>query len=372
MNIAVHISFSEPNDHPTKNFNYRCFSVMAEKQPEHRFFFIFDKPFDISLITQKNITPVLLSPVIRNRLLEYYWYNFKIPALLNKINATVFISNAVNCCIRTSVRQCMILQDLSFLQKQKSVDQRDSRYIKKFFKKFVEKTSCIAVSNQHTGLELKKMFPAAIGKSHVIGCGLNDAVKTTDHLEKQQIKIRFAEGKEYFIGLITDVSVTNTTVLLKAFSAFKKRQHSNMQLLLALTCTQKENPVPDFANYKYRNEVKLITAENDQIMSELTSAAYAAIYLPARDITEDIGLMAIKNNSPLITVGNEFCKSLYNDAALYVKTEEKNIAEKMMLIYKNENLREDMVNMGKLVGSYYSWDQTSANLWQVLQSLPEQ
>lgn len=372
MNIAVHISFSEPNNHPSKNFNYRCFSVMAEKQPEHHFIFIFDKTFDVSLITQKNITPVLLSPVIRNRLLEYYWYNFKVPALLNKLNASLFISNGVNCSIRSSVRQCMILQDLSFLQKQNSADQRDNLYIKKFFKKFVEKASFIAVSNQYTGLALKKNFPAAAGKSHVIGCGLNDAVKINGHHEQQHIKNKFAEGKEYFIGFITDVSAANTTVLLKAFSAFKKRQHSNMQLLMVLTGAQKEIPVKDFSNYKYRNEVQLIIPENDRILSDLAASAYAAIYLPARDIIEDIGLMAIKNNCPLITLGNEFCKSLYNDAALYVKTEEKNIAEKMMLIYKNENLREDMVNMGKLVGLIYSWDQTAANLWQALQSSPQQ
>ena len=51
--------------------------------------------------------------------------------------------------------------------------------------------------------------------------------------------------------------------------------------------------------------------------------------------------------------------------------EEKNIAEKMMLLYKNENLRNDLANIGRLVGSIYSWSNTAANFWTVLQDASE-
>jgi hypothetical protein len=260
----------------------------------------------------------------------------------------------------------MVLPDLSFLEKENLYTRSDSRYLKKYFKTFVTKAVCIAVTNQQTGIELSGIFPQVKDKIHVTGFGLNEINRNIGFDEKQNTRDKFTAGKEYFICYITDVSVSNTTVLLKAFSAFKKRQLSNMQLVMAFTTSHKENTIKDFATYKYRNEVTIITPENDEILAKITAAAYAAIYLPAIDVTEDKGLLALINNTPLITVSNEFCKSLYNDAALYAKAEEQNIAEKMMLLYKNENLKNSLANIGNLVGAIYSWDNTAANLWQSL------
>ncbi len=372
MTIAVHISFSGTNDDPSKNFNYRCCTILAEKYPGHHFIFIFDKPFSPLLITQKNITAVLLSPQIKNRLLGHYWYNFKIPALLNKYHAGIFISNGINSSIRTTVKQCLFLKDLSFLQKQNLFSRSDTWYLKKYFKKFIAKAACIAVPNHATSIALAGYFTAAKDKIHVIGYGLPEAVHNIGYDKMQDTRNKYSEGKEFFVCYLTNASVANTTILLKAFSAFKKRQLSNMQLLLVLSPAQKENRVKDLSTYKYRDEVKIIFQENEQLLIEITVAAYAAIYLPAMEIMEGEGLLAIKNNIPLITTSNEFCKSLYNDAALYAKIDEKNIAEKMMLLYKNENLRNDLGNIGKLVGSIYSWDNTAANLWQVLQEPVDQ
>ncbi|MEP7163483.1 MAG: hypothetical protein ABI741_02255 [Ferruginibacter sp.] len=371
MTIAVHISFPGTKDDPSKNFNYRCFTILAEKYPACHFIFIFDKPFSPLLISQKNIIPVLLTPQIRNRLLGHYWYNFKVPSLLNKYHADLFVSDGINSSLRTSVKQCLVLKDLSFLQKENLFTRSDNSYLKKYFKKFVAKAHHIAVSNQAISVALTGYFPAAKSKTHVIGYGLPEGV-TVGFNKMQATRDKYSEGKEFFLCYITEASASNTTILLKAFSAFKKRQLSNMQLVLVIRTAQKENPVKDLATYKYRDEVKIVVPANEESHAEITTAAYAAIYLPAMEIMEEEGLTALKNNIPLITTSNEFCKSLYNDAALYAKIDEKNIAEKMMLLYKNENLKNDLANIGKLVGSIYSWDKTAANLWQALQETAEQ
>jgi len=370
MTIAVHISFPDTKTDPAKNFNYRCFSILAVKYPEHRFNFIFDKPYDTQLINQPNITTHVLTPQIKNRLLGHYWYNYKLPSLLNKLQADLFVSDRINISLRSKVKQQIILPDLSFLQKENLYPKSESRYLKKHFNQFATKATGISVTNQHTGVELEKLYPQVKGKTQVIGMGLNDKIKNMDADKIQHIKDHFTNGKEYFIAYITDVSAPNSIVLLKAFSAFKKRQLSNMQLVLALSPSQKEPLIKDFSTYKYRDEVKIIVPESEGTLGEITAAAYAAIYLPAMDVVEDRGLIALKNNVPLITVSNEFCKSMYNDAALYAKISDANIAEKMMLLYKNENLKNELANIGNLVGGMYSWDNTASNLWQSLQYSP--
>lgn len=371
MTIAVHIHFSNDKKDPKINFNYRCFTIIAATYPEHQFIFFFDTPFNVSLITQKNIQPVLLAPQIKNRLLGYYWYNFKLPALLNKFNADLFVSNGINGSFRSNVKQCIILQDLSFLNKGNLFSSSDARYFKKFFKKIISKVSYIALSNDHNRAVLSNLFPETKELNHVIGFAANDPDKTFDFDEKENIKSRYTKGKEYFLSYITDGSLTNTTILLKAFSTFKKRQLSNMQLVLVIFTHQKESPLKDLSSYKYRDDVKLLFAENDDQLAEITAAAYAAIYLPAFEYMDDIGIATLKNNIPLIISKNDFNKSLYVDAAIYTTMDEKNIAENMMQLYKNEHTRNEQIQKGKELTTICTWENTAFNLWKAIQEATE-
>jgi len=366
MPTAVHISFSENKGDLFQNFNYRCFTILAARHPGHHFIFVFDKPFDQSVIIHDNITAVLLPPQIKNRLLSWYWYNYKIPRLLIRYNADIFISDGNICSLRTAVKQCMILPDLSFLQKENLFSKGELKYLNKYFRRFVAKAECIAVTNQYAGDLLAENFPQTKSKIHPIGYGSNELVKKFNDEEIRLIKEKATEGKEYFLCYITAASAPNTTVLLKAFSAFKKRQLSNMQLVLLLSDSQKENPVKDFDNYKYRHEVKVIASPTTESAAEITAAAYAAVYLPSIKIMEDPGLQALKNNIPLITADNEFCKTIYHDAALYTITAEQNIAAQLMLVYKDENLRNDLINQGRQLSTAFSWHNTASKLWKAL------
>ena len=112
----------------------KCFSDLAGKYWEHHFIFIFDRAFDPAIIIQKNITPIIVSPQIKNRLLSHYWYNFKLPKALNKYHADIFINNGVNCSLRTPTKQCMILEDISFLQKKNLYSRSETRYLKNILK----------------------------------------------------------------------------------------------------------------------------------------------------------------------------------------------------------------------------------------------
>src|ERR1700709_1229022 len=112
MTIAVHIAVPEVQNDLSTNFIYNCFIILAATFPGNHYIFIFDKPFSPALITEKNITPVLAGPQTKNRLMQYYFYNFKLPRLLNKYNVDYFVSAEV-CSLRTTVPQCLIVKDLS-------------------------------------------------------------------------------------------------------------------------------------------------------------------------------------------------------------------------------------------------------------------
>lgn len=364
MTIAVHINLSGDKNYP--NFNYRCFTIIAALYPEHNFVFIFDSPFNPSIFSQKNIKPVLLVPKIKNRLLGHYWYNFKLPGLLKKYNVDLFVSNGLNCSIRSAVKQIIIVPDLSFLQKGNNFSVNDTRYLHKFFKKFVSTAACLAVCNDQTRVILPDLFEGKVKNIHTIGYPVNELAKVFNDNEKNDTRSSYTDGKEYFLYYVNDHSLKNTTLLLKAFSAFKKRQLSNMQLVLFFSANVKENPVKDFSLYKYRNEVKEIYRGHDDLLAQIISASYAAIYLPSIENMDGIGLVTLKNNIPLITSKNDFNKSLYRDAVLYTSLDDKNIAENMMMLYKDEHMRYDLINKGNQLTTTLSWENTASNLWKAV------
>ena len=58
-------------------------------------------------------------------------------------------------------------------------------------------------------------------------------------------------------------------------------------------------------------------------------------------------------------------QEIAGDAALYANpADPKDIADKMMMLYKDETLRSSLVEKGKAVVEKYSCDKTAEHLWQ--------
>src|SRR5215831_2956891 len=78
-------------------FIFETFKYLASHYPEHTFIFIFDRPFDKKFIFSSNVIPVVVGPQARHPLLWKYWYDIKIPKILKKYKADVFISADGQC-----------------------------------------------------------------------------------------------------------------------------------------------------------------------------------------------------------------------------------------------------------------------------------
>ncbi|HEY0066595.1 MAG TPA: hypothetical protein VGB46_04510, partial [Flavisolibacter sp.] len=96
-------------------FIREVFRIMADKYPQHHFYFLFDRPYDPSFVFGKNITPIVITPPARHPILWKYWFDVKVPAVLKKIKADVFVSADGFCSLATRVPQCLVVHDLGFL-----------------------------------------------------------------------------------------------------------------------------------------------------------------------------------------------------------------------------------------------------------------
>ena len=345
------------------DFIYACMNRLTQKYPQHNFIYLFDKPFNNNLIFTKNVTTVVAGPEAKNVLLIKYRYNYKIPTLLKKYKADVFVSLDGICSLRTKIPQCLLVQDLSFLQQW--VKKPQPGFYKKFTPEFLAKAKNIVTVSAYAKTKIFDQYKITEGKIDVVYYGTDEIFKPITPDEKEVIREKYTDGKEYFLfsGHI-DIR-SNLINLLKAFSFFKKRQKSNMLLLIA--GKPGESFTKALKTFKFRNEVIVLNNLSKADLAKITAAAYAMIY-PV--LYADIAmppLQAMQCEVPVITSNTGALPSLCGKAALYVNPLDFNdIAESMMLVFKDENKAKDIVKAGKIQAQLYQWDKTADLLWQAI------
>lgn len=370
MVIAINTRFMLSNQlEGIGSFIYEIFTRIAKQHPEHEFIFIFDQPFDDAFIVSENITPVVAGPVARYPLLWKYWYDIKIPTVLKKYKADIFVSPDGFCSLKTKVPQCLVMHDLAFLHQPLWIKKSHAAWLKKSIPKFLNKAKSVVTTTTFLKQKLIDKLGADISKIDVVYSGVNDLYQPLLTDEKIAIKNKYTEGKEYFIytGLID--ADKNLMTLLKAFSVFKKRQQTSMKLVLAGTVAAKyESFKKNLESYKYRNDVLLIEQLPETELVNVVGAAYGFIYPSLVESFAVSVIEAMKCDVPVIAAETNSLKEIINDAAIFVNgASHSAIAEKMMLLYKDERLRNDLIIKGRKAIAGYKWD-TSANLlWKSIE-----
>jgi glycosyltransferase involved in cell wall biosynthesis len=183
---------------------------------------------------------------------------------------------------------------------------------------------------------------------------------------RDTVKDNYTEGKEYFLFIGPVYPKENLVNLLKAFSIFKRRQRSNMKfLLLARSEKKHDSPIQNLKAYKYRDDVAILRNLSDEELVKIIGSAYALVYSSLQGF--DVPLLeAMKCQVPAITFQSS-PDEIAKDAVLYADNESiEDLADKMMLIYKNENLRKELIEKAKTIASQYSWDRTAEMLWRAI------
>ncbi|SDW70720.1 Glycosyltransferase involved in cell wall bisynthesis [Hydrobacter penzbergensis] len=195
-------------------------------------------------------------------------------------------------------------------------------------------------------------------------------LQPADWQQKETIKAAYADGREYFLvsgGMYHDTLLLN---LLKAFSQFKKWQHSNMKLIITGTVSKQHAGLAEkLATYKYREDVVLTGLLPAAVNTRLIMAAYALVHTTAPCASELIMLDAMQAGIPVIAAEDNNLPETGGDAVLYADpANPETIGKQMLALYKDENLRGQYIEKGKEKAAQFSWATTAAAFWQLLVS----
>ena len=368
MIIAVNTRFLLNELEGYGYFIHELFKILVQKHPEHQFYFLFDRAYNESFVYSPEVYPIVVSPRARHPLLWKYWYNIKIPVTLRKIKADVFVSPDGFCSLTTNISQCLIIHDLGFLHHPKTYKSEHVRFLKKNTPRFLKKATTVATVSEFSKNDITKQYGVDPLKIDVIYNGIKEIFQPVSFSIKESIKEKYTGGKEYFIYAGAIHPRKNLVNLLKAFSIFKKRMQSNMKLVVVGRLAWKNNEFLKLVNsYKYRTDIVITGYLPEEELASLMASAYALVY---PSLFEGFGVPvaeAMKCRVPVLTSEESSMQEVAGEAGLYFNpNNHADIADKMMLIYKDENLRQQLIEKGQAIANRYNWELTADLLWNVI------
>ena len=196
--------------------------------------------------------------------------------------------------------------------------------------------------------------------------------------EKEEIKRKYVRGKEYFLAELAGAGEEDVINLLKAFSLFKKRQQSNMQLLLTGGINGSADVIRQrLETYKYREDVHWqdgpaadggLSADGGLAAADsgrVNRAAYAVLLLFDGHTLGAPLLNAWAAGVPVIAADGGLLQEIAGDAALPAGAgDPASLAAQLMRIYKDENGRMDLIRRGLDRRGAYSRRGSIDALWE--------
>ena len=330
----------------TQNFIVETLFLLIEHHPEDNFFLITDKIPEEQFSPHANFQTIVVKPVAENIILKKIWWDVKLPAILKKIKTDLFISFYHACSLAASIPQCLFIQD-----------------IEKTKRTHIKKAELLLVISKWMKKALIDKYEIPEKKITILYPSANKTFEPVDEDEKTIIKNKYSDNKEFFLFNSIFSRREDLIDLLKSFSYFKKRQQSNFKLLLLTP----ENSFfeKSLVGYKYRTDVKFVDTNDKRQHVLITASAYAVILPFNANENMIAALNAMRAGVPVIAVKNSVVNELAEEASLFAETAAvKDIGEKMMQVYTNENYRFKLIEKGKETAATYTDKKATEILWQ--------
>lgn len=367
MRIAVYIeNFLEKFPQNDKDLIIQIMNRLAELNPQLEFIFITAKSSKEILVTEKNIKQIAVAPVTANTLIWKWWLNIRLPSLLKRYKAGVLICKTF-CSLKIRIPQCLLIPDEIVVNKPQ-LKPRHKTFFKNYMPKSLQQARSILCFSNIARNELSKQFSIHANDIKLFPPAVEGIFRPLSDIERNKIKENLTNGHEFFVCHAEFQRHKDLIELLKAFSVFKKMQQSNMKLVLTGKFESYKKFKEDLKTYKYREAVLIKDTVSKEDLAPLLGAAYAFILLSQYNPFTARLLQGMRSGIPVIAAENEIVEEFAGKEILYFKEgEPSDLAVKMMYLYKDEDMRKNLIEKAGLVVAPYSIDNSAKLLWQSIE-----
>jgi glycosyltransferase involved in cell wall biosynthesis len=350
-------------------FTYETLKRITVNHPEHRFVFIFDRPYDPQFIFSDNVTPLVVPPPTRHPVLWYLWFEHRIPAILKKVKADLFISPDGYLSTKTDIPQLTVIHDLNFVHRPKDLPKLTSLYYNWYFPKFARIASRVATVSVYSKNDIVKSFGVPPDKVDVVYDGHNAEYVPLSESEQITVRNTYSGGFPFFLFIGALHPRKNVEGLLRAFEEFRSNVKSQEKLLIVGGEMFKTGRIYDYyREMRFREEVVFTGRIPVESLRKILGSALALTFVP---FFEGFGIPVVEAMAAGVPVICSFTTSLSEvggDAVLYADPEQPSqIAWAMQKISCNENLRKTLIEKGTRQKDKFSWERSAGLLWESIE-----
>ncbi len=317
---------------------------LAEAKPQVEFL----------LLTDKKVLPAFSQNIrVDNFVSSRFFFSITTQwALKKKIknwrpDVLVTLADSLN--VATNCPQVVLFADTTSVKKKSTL---------RLLKQKVAKAAALVFSSQASLAHWQTLLPMSEDRVQLITPIPFWGAKPLNYAEKMQCQLEYTEGRQFFMLADELQHKEQLLDLLKAFSLFKKRQQTNMKLVLPFSMQEHLSDVAKkLATYKFREDVVITGSLSVEKRYRLAASAYVLIATDPLGNLATCVMEALHMQQPFLIPRTPGAEELAGPSALYTEADNlQDLAEKMMLIYKDETLRSQLILQGK--EQYARWVNT--------------
>lgn len=351
-------------------FSYETLIRITRNHPEHEFYFFFDRPYHNDFLFSTNITPVILYPPARHPFLFYLFFEWSIPLVIKKYKIDYFISPDGFLPLKSDVPSLAVIHDIAFEHRNNDVGKIMLKYYRYFFPRFAKKANRIATVSEYSKMDLVETYNISETKIDVVYNGANEIYSPINFELKSQTKKRYSSNSDYFVYVGSLNPRKNIANLLKAFDEFKKKDLTNIKLLVVgKIMFNNEHFKKEYESMNFKSDVIFTGRLSNEDLHLVLASAIALVYIP---FYEGFGipiLEAFNCETPVITSNVTSLPEVAGNAAIIVDPNSISEIAKSMNHILNDSVREDLIMKMKIRALEFSWDKTANLLWQSFEKM---
>jgi glycosyltransferase involved in cell wall biosynthesis len=347
-------------------FEFETLKRITRNHPNDHFIFLFDRDCSEEFLFSDNITPLILSPQARHPFLYYLWFEFSVAGVLNKLKPDLFLSPDGYLSLRSDCRQLPVIHDINFEHYPGDIPFLEQKYYRRFFPRFAKKASRIATVSEFSKNDISRHYDIDPSKIDVVYNGCSNVFGPTTGETKKATREKYACGEEYFLFVGALHPRKNISRLLEAFDRFRKTQSSRVKLVIVGKKYYWTSEIKrTYINMQFKDEVIFTGRLSPEELAKVTASALALTYVPYFEGFGVPVLEAMNSDVPVITSNVTSMPEVADGAALLVDPFSVDaICNAMLYLWKDEDMRKNLVEKGRKRRLDFSWDKSADLLWK--------
>lgn len=355
-------------------FTYEMLKRITQNHPEHTFYLLFDRPYSSEFVFADNIKPVVLRPQSRHPLLWYIWFECSVAQFLKKNSIDLFFSPDGYLSLSTSVPQVVAIHDINFYHNPNRLPWLASLYMNHYTPKYIKKAQRVITVSNFSKIDICRSYRVDESKVEVVynGVGSNFAPLTSHEAEVMRATI--SDGQPYFVFVGAFNPRKNINGLINAYTTFRFTTNHKTKLVIVGEKMFKAKEINQaYKKSPFKEDIILLGRMNRQRLGMVVGAALAMVY---PSFFEGFGVPLIEAMScdiPIAASNTSSIPEVAGDAAIYfdpASTDE--IAKAMQQLVENPDLRQQLVERGRVQRNKFSWDTSAENLYRILEQAADE